>query len=122
LQYIDGISFDISPDTGKAYLVLTDPGASPSSQLYTICLATGAATLVGPVASIINRIAVATTLPSAADLAVTVTDTPDPVQENGDVRYHFSVHNNGLDKAKGVKAIVACQNGSFVSTPHLLLV
>src|SRR5262249_5884619 len=44
----DQVGFDIAPTTGVAFASLTTVGTTSSSTLYTINLATGAATMIGP--------------------------------------------------------------------------
>ncbi len=61
LDVTPDVGFDIAPRTGAAYASLTTAGQTASSSLYTINLATGAATLVGGIggAATIKDIAVA---------------------------------------------------------------
>ncbi|MCW2924130.1 MAG: hypothetical protein JWM98_1534 [Thermoleophilia bacterium] len=59
----------------------------------------------------------ATTIEPAADLSVTLTDTPDPVLLGGAVTYTVSVHNAGPSAATGVHATDVLPSGlTFTAT------
>ncbi len=64
--------FDVSGATGTAFASTTNPGAPTLSNLYTINLATGAASLVGQIGSnlVLNDIAIVSAVPEPSSLAL----------------------------------------------------
>ena len=52
---------------------------------------------------------------AAADLAITLSDTPDPLPEEGNVVYNLTVTNNGPDAATGVQVAVPAPPSSIFS-------
>jgi Tol biopolymer transport system component len=55
--------------------------------------------------------------PATADLGiVSVTDSPDPVQNNGDITYTFTIHNYGPDNANHVRIQIDAINGTLISS------
>ena len=64
-------------------------------RLYTVVAVAFAVVLLAPATAF-----------AAADLAITFSDTPDPLPEEGQVDYNLTVTNNGPDPATGVQVAV----------------
>ena len=54
--------------------------------------------------------------PAQGDLAVSATDTPDPVADGAPVTYTTTVRNNGPNPAGGIQGLIIGRNAQFVST------
>ncbi len=111
--------FQGSEPTTGSYIVATDTAAD--GNVLTINLVNAVA-FNGPAHTMTNGGAIVNWFGSSvADLAVTQSDSPDPVQTGGTLTYSITITNNGPDAATDVTLIDALPDGvTFVSaTPDL---
>ena len=73
-------------------------------RLYTVVAVAFAVVLLHPATAF-----------AAADVAITFSDTPDPLPEEGQVDYNLTVTNNGPDAATGVQVAVPKPPSSIFS-------
>src|SRR5262249_3582774 len=105
-------TIDVTTDaSGSAAFTFSPSGGVPAGQSLTSTAtsAVGTSAFSAPIAGSPPPV-------TAADLATTITDTPDPVDVGTNITYSITVTDNGPDTAQGVTLTTAVAAGTtFVS-------